>query len=118
LLGLLVEGVGQVKDAARQFALCCFILFYLHSVGVGNNIISAASLSGHFPSRFLPALCSAPCLEPVVGAAVAEDLEVDLASERTTHLRWASHLRIYRLCQESRALFIPYVLILHRVRSS
>jgi hypothetical protein len=44
LLGLLVEGVGQVKDAARQFALCCFILFYLHSVGVGNNLISAASL--------------------------------------------------------------------------
>lgn len=43
LLGLLVEGVGQVKDAARQLPLF-FILFYLHSVGVGINLISAASL--------------------------------------------------------------------------
>jgi hypothetical protein len=56
-VGLLVEGFGQVrvKDPARQIRPCCFICFYLHSVGVGNVMCGIAS-SHHPPSLAL--LCA------------------------------------------------------------
>jgi hypothetical protein len=114
-VGLLVEGFGQVKvkDTARQIRPCCFICFYLHSVGVGNVMCGIASspVTIHHPL-----LCFVPCQEPVVGA-VAEVLEVDLALERATHPRWVSHMLIYKPCQGSKALFILYVVILHHVCS-
>jgi len=116
LVGWLVRGVNESERRGASTRLA--VLFSFVCTASELEIILAASQWHRFvlvlsiqDTGFLPVLCSASCLGLVV-AAVVEVSVVDLASEEIIHLQWASHLLIYKPCQESRVPSIPYVLVL------